>query len=216
MISHFKNRHLGQTCIIIGNGPSLKLIPRPFLDSLPTFGQNKCYLNEPPLVDFTPTFYVTSDPDKDIDYYPVSLLKCDKFVKLGLMLPKHNVHTFVLTPRHIFSFHPDIEVYEGYSVTFISLQLAYYFGFSTVLLVGVDHKYIKYNPDLEPDPNHYTDKYQGKTDFSPESLKKGDRFIKEAMILANIAYINDGRRIVNLNRDSNLRVFEFDDVENWM
>jgi Uncharacterized protein conserved in bacteria len=217
VISHFRNRHLGETGLIIGNGPSLQFIPRPFIDAYPSFGQNKCYLNKPPLVDFTPSYYVTSDPDKDIDYDAVMKYTCPKFLKEGLL--KHGgefVHEFKLTREHIFSKHPDIVLYEGYSVTFISLQLAYYMGFNTVLLIGVDHRYIPYNSETEKDPNHYHSDYNGKTDFDAKALAKGEKYILESMLLAKIAYENDGKKIINLTDNSNLKVFEFDSVENWM
>ena len=214
MISDFKDKHAGDTCIIIGNGPSLRLVLRPFIDSYVTYGQNKCYLNEPPLVNFTPDYYVTSDPDGDIDHSIVDNMPCVKFTKKGLGFI--NAHEFILTRKHIFSTRPDIELYEGYSVSFVSLQLAYYMGFTTVLLVGVDHRYKPYNPETEDDPNHYTKEYKGKTDFNEKALAKGALYINESMILANEAYKRDGRRIVNLTENSNLKMFEFDSIENWM
>lgn len=215
MISHFRNRHLGETGLIIGNGPSLQFIPRPFIDAYPNFGQNKCYLNKPPLVDFTPNYYVTSDPDNDIDYDAVKKYKCAKFLREGLDGGEF-CHYFKLTREHVFSKHPEIALYEGYSVTFISLQLAYYMGFHTVLLIGVDHRYVKYNPEIEADPNHYTSDYNGKTDFDPKALAKGEKYILESMLLAKLAYENDGKRIVNLTPNSNLKIFEMDSVQNWM
>ena len=214
MISDFKNRHHGETCIIIGNGPSLRYVPRSFIEAFITFGQNKCYLNAPPLVNFTPNYYVTSDPDNDIDRSIVDKMPCVKFTKEGSGFI--NTHEFRLTREHIFSKHPDIVLYEGYSVTYISLQLAYYMGFTTVLLIGVDHRYKPYDASKEHDPNHYTRKYKGKTDFDPEALAKGELYIAEAMLLAKTTYENDGRRIINLTQGSNLKVFQIDNINNWI
>jgi len=208
MISDFKNRHLGDTCIIVGNGRSLNLIPRDFLDLYPTFGQNAIYL----MRDFSPTYYVAADPS-NLDANEINNIKCPKFVREGSGLD--NCHEFRLTRQHIFSKHPDIVLYEGYSVTFVSLQLAYYMGFTTVLLVGVDHRYIPYDIDKESDPNHFIDTYGGITDWSPQSLAKGAKFIVEAMLLAKVAYENDGRRIINLTQGSNLKVFQIDNINNW-
>lgn len=216
MISDFRDCRKGHTAVIIGNGPSLSKVPRAFLDRHLTFGQNKIYL--PPFDDFTPSYYVTSDPDKDIDYKQVMSMNCPKFLKSGLLYPNEmddSVHTFLLTSQHIFSKRPDLVLYEGYSVTFISLQLAYYMGFTTVLLVGVDHRYVEYNPALEDDPNHYTPEYKGKTDFNPIAIAKGQRFIMESMVLAKQAFDMDGRKIINLTEGSNLKVFEFGDVNDW-
>lgn len=212
MISHFQNRHMGQTGVIIGTGPSLRSVPIAFLSEYPTFGQNKCWL--PPLHEFTPTYYVTSDPDNDIDRAKVDALNCEKFTRRGTGFK--NAHEFDLTRNKIFSMRPDVCVHEGYSVTFISLQLAYFMGFSTVLLVGVDHRYTPYKIGMEKDPNHYSDEYDGKTNFDPRSLEKGEREIPASMELARRAYEASGRRVINLSEGSALKVFERGKVEDFI
>ena len=47
------------------------------------------------------------------------------------------------------------------------------------------------------------------------SLAKGEGGIIEAMIMARIEYEKDNRRIINLTQDSNLKVFEIDNINNW-
>ena len=39
----FHNIHDGETCVIIGNGPSLNKVPHSFLDKYITFGSNQIY-----------------------------------------------------------------------------------------------------------------------------------------------------------------------------
>ena len=51
-----KNSHEGETCIVIGNGISLKDVPLEFLKSHPSLGCNRIFMLE----DFIPTYYSLS------------------------------------------------------------------------------------------------------------------------------------------------------------
>ena len=53
-----RNRHKGDTALVIGNGPSLNDVPLEFLTRYKSFGTNRIYL----LDGFTPTYYVAVDP----------------------------------------------------------------------------------------------------------------------------------------------------------
>jgi hypothetical protein len=60
-LEEFKDKHRGQRCVIIGNGPSLNKMDLSFLKNEITFGMNRIYL----LFDkwsFTPTYYVSVNP----------------------------------------------------------------------------------------------------------------------------------------------------------
>jgi hypothetical protein len=56
-----KDKHKGETCIIIGNGPSLKEIPQDFLKKYPTFGTNRIYAIKH-LEGFHPVYYASVNP----------------------------------------------------------------------------------------------------------------------------------------------------------
>ena len=51
-----RDKHKGETCVVIANGPSLADVPNEFLEPYITFGVNKIWLKE-----FSPTYYVTTD-----------------------------------------------------------------------------------------------------------------------------------------------------------
>ena len=102
-------------------------------------------------------------------------------------------------------------VWEGGTVTYTSLQVAYYLGFSQVILVGVDHNYVtqgKPNATVVSqgeDPNH----------FHPGYFGKGFRWQlpdlvqwEEAYRLARRVYEADGRQVVDATIGGKLRVFE--------
>jgi hypothetical protein len=211
-----KNIYLGQTCVIIGNGPSLRNVPFGFLCQYPTFGQNKIYLR------FIPDFFVCVCKDANeivkgepvIDWKKVWNLPSKKFLRehISRYRPDYELH---ITNEHKFCMDPLKEVYEGYSVTFVSLQLAFWMGFTTALLVGVDFRYTPYDEQTEIDPNHFIKEYNGLTNFTPRSLENGKAGIIESMTLAREAYARDDRTIFNLSEGTALEVFEKQSINDW-
>jgi hypothetical protein len=190
-------------CIIVGNGPSLKDVPLDFLSRYPTFGTNRCYLK------FIPTYYVAVNPlvieqnKADID-----ALKCKKYI-MGREL-KRGTH-------EPFSFHPLTWVHEGYTVTYVCMQLAYWMGYRTVLLVGVDHRYIQTGKPNEEqtmqgdDPNHFDPSYFKGQKWNLADLAKSEKYYR----VARNVFENDGRRIINLTPNSALEVFEKGQLSEW-
>ena len=208
MISNYFNKYSEKTCVIIGNGPSLNHVPSMWLDKYVTFGSNRIYLK------YSPTFYVCTNPlviKQNIE--DIKLLRSIKFIRDGFDIGIG----LRINPVRKFSFNPHISIYEGYTVTFVSLQLAYYMGFTTILLVGVDHRY-KYDgkPNEEKilegdDPNHFDANYFKGQKWNNPDLEKSE----VSYNLAKVAYQDDHRRIVNLTPDTALDVFEKDSIENW-
>lgn len=205
-MSQYKDMHKGETCIIIGNGPSLHDVCNSFLKSYPTFGSNRIFLK------FVPTYYVcvnqlVLDQNKSI----IDLLSCDKFLK-GVNLKS--------VYRRDFSFEPDKWIYEGYTVTYVCMQLAYWMGFTTVLLVGVDHHYnYEGKPNEvnmiavgEKDDSHFSPEYFSGMFFHNPDLEQSE--ISYAM--AKKVFEKDGRKIINLTCNSRLTIFEKDELRNWM
>lgn len=192
-------------CIIIGNGPSLKQVTNETLASLHSFGSNGILLR------FNPTHYVAVNPlaierfadlireRSGVKYMPAS---CKGRFKNVIPLHSHGIP--------LFSYDPLRWVYEGHTVTFVSLQLAFMMGFETVYLLGVDHRY-KFvgEPNQEtvlagPDMNHFDSRYFQDSAWHNPDLERSEH----AYELAREAYENDGRRIINCTPDSALEVFE--------
>jgi hypothetical protein len=101
-------------------------------------------------------------------------------------------------------------MWEGYTVTYVCLQLAYYMGFKEVVLLGVDHYYGENKqPNLEavatgPDEHH----------FHPDYFANGTRWnfpdlvnSEYAYTIAKAAYEKDGRTIINATSHTALEVF---------
>ena len=201
---HLFNTHAGETALVIGNGPSLKQVPNAFLDSFPTLGSNRVYLK------YEPTYYVAVNP-LVIEQNREDILKLDsaaKFVREGSGL--ENCYELHSMRAPMFSYDPTRYIYEGYTVTFVALQLAFFLGFQTVLLVGVDHRYTYTGEPNEQhtwqgdDPNYFDPSYFRDMQWHNPDLEQSE----QAYWMAREAFESNGRRIINMTEGSALEVFE--------
>jgi tetratricopeptide (TPR) repeat protein len=212
-LKHYKDYHSGQRCVIIGNGPSLNNMDLSFLKNEITFGLNRIYLLFDKL-NFMPTYYVSVNQlviEQSIDeIYKIQApkflsLKSLPFVKKPadiIFLKKCNNPSFSKDPRE--------GLWEGYTVTYVAMQLAYFMGFNEVILIGVDHHFkANGSPNAEvisegDDPNHFHPSYFGKgTRWHLPDLKNSEL----AYSYAKLGFENDGRRIIDATLNGKLQVF---------
>lgn len=124
------------TCLLIANGPGLNDIPLEFLQKYPSFGTNNIFLKE----GLTTTYYVVTNLNvvkqsrKNIIEYPAS-------IKFSKDLTLQNFVHYSDFNKDLFTRNPAYGINEGHTVTHVCLQIAYWMGFTTVLIVGLDHKY---------------------------------------------------------------------------
>lgn len=149
----FKDIHLGESCFIIGLGPSLRSQD---LDMLERFGIITFSVNAiTEVFDMTawrPNYYVMSDPRGSSDEFLAQLEKIPKeyaFIadKVEAIRNKArvsktvNFHALCNVPsRTPARFSTDVARYVGYGATVVydCLQIAVYMGFKNVYLLGVD------------------------------------------------------------------------------
>jgi len=119
----------------------------------------------------------------------------------------------------MFSKSPLDFIYEGFTVTYVCMQLAYWMGFTTALLVGVDHRFTFEGQPNEQvisqgaDPNHFHPDYFGKdVAWNNPDLYRSEMAYR--MALTNYKW--DDRKIINLTPDTALDVFEKQDWHKWM
>jgi hypothetical protein len=216
-LSHFKDIHAGKRCFILGNGPSLaKMDLTPLKDEF-TFGANRIYLlfNE---TDFRPTYYVSIN-ELVLQQFAddIKALPFPKFLNWSsrfLFGKRDDIFYLRIKPNLFDSFTKDITrpISSGGTVTFVALQLAYYMGFSEVILIGVDHNFVdKGTPNLtatrmaDRDINH----------FHPNYFPKGYKWQFPDLVRSEIAYQlarhvfeTSGRRIVDATIGGQCPVFE--------
>lgn len=106
------------------------------------------------------------------------------------------------------SFQPDITkpMWQGHTVTYVALQIAYYMGFNRVALIGCDHSFPYMSKTLVgPDINHFDPNYfPGGSKWDLPNLKMSEVAYK----LARGAYSRDGRKIYNCSTFTKLDVFK--------
>jgi hypothetical protein len=205
--------------VIVANGPSLNRFPLDFLAKETTICLNKIFLGLKKFR-FYPRYYVAVN-HKVIEQSvsQIRLLNCVKFIDSVAMergLLRENALTHAIRENRSAAFSTDLSAgyNQGHTVTHAALQVAYHLGFSTVILIGLDHRYTyQGKPDEErilegPDTNH----------FSPEYFGGGQRWDNPNLVesekhyrAARTAYEADGRRIIDVTPDGACPVFEKSD-----
>jgi hypothetical protein len=101
-------------------------------------------------------------------------------------------------------------LYGGSTVTYTAMQLAYYMGFQTVILIGVDHSFSAQGPAHKlvqskgEDQNHFAPNYFGKgVQWNLPDLDGSER----AYLLAKLAFEQDSREILDATVGGKLQVF---------
>jgi hypothetical protein len=208
-----KDKHKGETCLVIGNGPSLKNVPISFLKKYKSFGTNRIYLLE----NFTPDYYCSVNPLVIGQFHEdIAQLTMPKFLPAQYCFDETCLQ-LVSSYIPMFSQDASTHIYEGHTVTFVCLQLAYYMGFDTVLMVGVDHSF-KYDgaPNMQNtyqgnDENHFHPDYFKGREWNNPDLEKSER----AYALARTAFELKKRRIINLTDNTKETVFEKGNINEW-
>lgn len=220
LLSEMKDAHRGERCFIIGNGPSLKQTDLSRLHSEYTFGTNRIYMMFPDL-GFTTSYYVSVNSlvieqcAEDIRSLPIP--KFLSWRSHNLIQPTEDMvflHTTYTGP--LFAQDVRSRMWEGATVTYVTLQLAYHMGFEQVILIGVDHSYStagKPNTIVTSqgdDPNHFNARYFGKGfRWQLPDLDTSER----GYIMARDAYAQDGRHVVDATIGGKLTIFPKVDYE---
>ena len=226
-IQKYKNFYDGQRCFIIGNGPSLTIKD---LEKLKEFGEisiasNSIY-NLFPNTEWRPTIYTVHDfQEIKKTREKISAVKTElKIVAMSASGRIYNIDEAILLrliePKRGGYFSDDISkcVYDGGTVTYVSLQCAVYMGFKEIILLGVDHsfareqtkdgKMIINNKIKNHFQNYQTDDFWGNGQKDEEAVVFPLDFATDAFITARHYADEHGVRILNATRGGKLEVFE--------
>jgi len=149
-LESYKDVYLGQKAVIVCNGPSLLNSDLTLLKNTFSFGLNKINLIfdkssfRPScivavnrfVIDQNSGFYNETDIPLFLDHYACKSI-----------IPRNNV-MFLHSVGMPIKFATDcsFSIFNGATVTFIALQLAFHFGFQYVTLIGCDHNFISTGP----------------------------------------------------------------------
>lgn len=221
--AHYQ-RHKGETCVILCNGPSLNKVDFNLIGpDIITFGLNKIHLiqeTKPIKLDYL----VAIDPRiiEQFTDFLVDNTTLSKFIGINHLSKEiqeellSNSTIIPLWSERKFGFSSNIaqQVFEGSTVTYVALQIAYYMGFNNVILVGCDHNFGQDVSDLTSTkvgnhPNyHFHERY-----FEPDFIFTPDLEGSEiAYRMAKIAFYNRGGKVINATPDTKLTVFPVTDL----
>jgi len=148
-LEELRDRHRGQRCFVVGNGPSLNQIDMTRLKDEITFGSNRGYLGFPEwgfefnywgiydalqIEEYGPE-YEHGVPEGPLKFYPLRywpLLQLANACPVAMDFPRGASREFSVDPARMS---------VGYSVTYMLLQIAAFMGCDPIYLVGLDHRY---------------------------------------------------------------------------
>ena len=225
-LAELKDIHRGQRGFIIGNGPSLRQTDLTKLRGEYTFGMNRIYILFPEL-GFTTTYFLSIN-DLVIEQCAgeIMALPMPKFLtwrshrffkshqpsaishQPSSFIPPTFLYTTYTGPK--FARNAAGRLWEGATVTYVALQLAFHMGFERVILIGVDHSFVskgeanKTITSQGDDPNHFAPNYFGKGfRWQLPDLETSER----AYRMAKAAYEADGRQVLDATVNGKLAVF---------
>ncbi len=218
---NWKNVHEGESCFLIGNGPSLTMedLERIHSSKIASFGMNLAYK----VYDNTlwrPAYYIFSEYNMMRQYYDeIGMLRRDNlFVKNFYymdetpMLSDTNYYPGCAERCYLEKqrFSDDITkaVYGGYTVMYDALQIAIYMGYKKIYLIGADFSYLD---DPATKGNHF---YDDKTVDKRAVAGKPHIYISLAAMQKAEEYAREhGIDIYNATRGGKLEVFRRIDLE---
>lgn len=229
MFSHrimdFHDIHRRKPGFILCNGPSLQGVDVARLKQYgPVFALNRGYLYTDQMD------YLVAVNDLVLEQFgqEIQLVECARFLpmeyedvivtddKLGprrmVVGRNYGLSTGLRTPH--FATMAGEPLWEGHTVTYVALQLAYWMGCDPVVLVGLDHDYR--GADRDASPNREITSLAGDiAHFSPDYFPRGTRWHAPDLAAAEVAfamardhYARAGRRIINASSHTAFRGFE--------
>jgi hypothetical protein len=216
-LSAMKDLHCGARCFIIGNGPSLRETDVSKLKGELTFGMNRVYLA---FDDWGfETSYLVSVNDLVVEQCVDDFLALEmprffswRSHKFFPKLPVPDLPTFLHTTYTGPKFANDVRgrVWEGATVTYVCLQLAFHMGFEQAILIGVDHSFVaKGKPNTT-----VVSEGDDQSHFDPRYFGKGFRWqlpdldtSEQGYWMARQAYEDAGREVIDATIGGQLQVF---------
>jgi hypothetical protein len=217
-LDDLRGKYAGRRAFIIGNGPSLQETDLSLLANDFTFGLNRIYLMFARAGFSTSCLVAINDLVIEQCVNEMQHLSIPRFFSwhsrrfVSSSTPLPQLPTFLYTTYESPGFASDVRgrVWEGATVTYVALQLAFHMGFSPVILIGVDHSFASKGianttvTSTGDDPNHFSPEYFGKgfrwqlPDLETSAL---------AYRMARMAYEREGRQVVDATVGGRLTVF---------
>jgi hypothetical protein len=222
-LKSMENKYKGKRCFIIGNGPSLRMEDLIKIKDEYTFAFNGI-IEIMEDYKWHPTFYMIQDYSvlKRYTFEELNFKNSLKFMSTQSYLKSgKKYHDYLLynlnsirypnfTPS--FSNKPYKFVSDGFTVTYSAIQMAIFFGFSDIFLIGLDTNYV--NTDMESkDKNLINYPVFFKNKNKMPATKPNIQYNIKAYEKAKTVAIKEGVKIINASRGGKLDVFTREDFD---
>lgn len=217
-----KDAYKNAKAVIVCNGPSLLKTNFALLDNVFCFGLNKINL----LFEqksFRPNVIVAVNSlviEQTADYY--NNTKIPLYLdSRGRQWIKSRSHVTFLHSSAQSKFTRDcsVSIQQGYTVTYVAMQLAFHMGFRDIALIGCDHSFAtkgQANKTVvapKSDENHFDPRYfSGDQKWQLPDLAGSEYYYS----LARENYTSFGGRIINCTEGGLLEVFERKKLSSWL
>ncbi len=216
-LRYYRDQFEGEKAVILCNGPSLLDVDFDLLESsgVHTFGLNKINLLFDK-VSFRPSFIVAVNSlviEQNREFYnqtKIPLFLDTKAIKIGVGSRDNIAYLHSTSIKGEFARDCTWSIFQGHTVTYVAMQLAYHMGFQEVALVGCDHNFATKGPankevvSGEHDPNHFDPNYfaNGAKWHLPDLFES-----EVAYKLAGDMYELTGRSLYNATTGGKLDIF---------
>lgn len=212
-LGKFSDIHKGEDCFIIGNGPSLNKMDLTPLNNYHTFGLNKIFLLfEKVKLDLSYICAVNPlviEQSKEVYETMTTPVFISFMSSKGILDDQPHIYKLLTNAQWSF-YHTLLEpISEGYTVTYVAMQVAFFMGFQRVFLIGVDHNFVQQGKPNEKqiykgdDQNHFHPDY-----FKGQAWHLADIEGNEASYaLARHQFHAVGREIYDATYDGKLNLF---------
>ncbi|RLA44441.1 MAG: hypothetical protein DRR42_20475 [Gammaproteobacteria bacterium] len=213
-VRRWKNRYFDEKAVIVCNGPSLLETDFSLLEGVFTFGLNKINL----LFDkssFRPSCIVAVNPfviEQNADFYNATEIPLFLDSKATRWVTSKTSIAYLHSSKGVgFAQDCSISIFQGHTVTFVAMQIAFHMGFKEVALIGCDHSFASTGPANaivvagEKDESH----------FDPSYFSGGVKWQLPDIFESEVAYTRaknmyeaHGRSLVNTTHGGKLEIFE--------
>lgn len=213
----WEDSHKGERCVIVGNGPSLKKMNLSFLRKEKWIGTNRIYLGFQQWNIYCTYYLAVNRHVIEQCHQDIQNLACPRFLNFeGAPYLQQQEQLLFINSREgkdFFGTHLADGLTTGATVTYVALQLAYIMGFTTVILIGVDHSYPE-QPEQTPhklveargpDLNHFSpDYFSNGMKWQLPDLERSEKHYR----LADTYYRAAGRSVIDATIDGKCPVFQ--------
>lgn len=233
-LSLLRDRHRGCRAVIVGNGPSLRISDLDRLHGEVSFASNKIFLAYPD-TSWRPTYYSVEDYlvlqqnwqeicslQGSLKLFPANTRAYGYHAPDTVFAPFLPPRSFAdpLSDPEFPAFSSDLVqgISWGSTIVYSQIQMAVFMGCEEIVLIGLDHSYVL--PDTK---RGNTYRHTGEQNhFHPEYRTPGEIWHQPNLDVLEVSYMRakraceeQGIRILNASRRSELRVFERADFDQY-